>query len=261
MKTREIVCTAASIASLLLALYSVMEVRRCYDHLPLVKGRISSNADFSPRSSNQGGIADKNGIHSLIEPSPVAHIKSEAIKNSDAEQRKANKIAGMRNRYAAFVRKHGLTAEETERFLDLLYEQSEFSKDLGDLKQQFGFDSAAEAALRKRFEKPISDGLRHLLGGEGMADYANYEILSFYRNAYVDPLNELLQSFSMPLSDEQSDQLTALIGASDHPTDTDSGDKRVESKVDWKPVIEGSTKLLSPQQLAVLTRFVEEKRL
>jgi hypothetical protein len=94
--------------------------------------------------------------------------------------------------------------------------------------------------------------MRELLGEDGYATYGDYEKLSYYRVAYVEPLSPLFSAANASLSVQEKDQLVRIIAANDHPRKLTATDVSNESQIDWDAVVVQAGNLLNPEQIEVI---------
>ena len=106
--------------------------------------------------------------------------------------------------------------------------------------------------MRQEMTQPITEDLHNLLGEDGYSAYSAYEHLSYYRSAWVLPLEAVFSAANMPVDDLQSFLLTQIVAANDHPVKISPTDLRSESSINWDSVTAQAADFLTPAQLQVL---------
>jgi RNA polymerase sigma factor (sigma-70 family) len=156
-------------------------------------------------------------------------------------------------RYGLFFRQRGMTQEQIARFVDLLKQRDEIRADLQDaIRKEGESDGPAIEAMRSELDRPVSQGLHALLGDDGYAAYSAFEKMSYYQMGWVQPLNGYFSAANVPLNDAQTQGLTLLLAANDHPTKIVATDLGGESTIDWDAVVAQAGEILNPTQEAVL---------
>ncbi len=181
-----------------------------------------------------------------------------AVDSAAREKKKAE----MRRRYGPFFQQCGLTAEQTERMVELRMQQADAREDLQGAVEAAGLrgDTKGIEAMRSKLYEPITKAVREILGEGGYKAYLEYETTSFYRGLFVEPLGDLLAVANAPLSSEQTEKLVRALDARKQlqkakPTDIGSA-----ISIDWDAVIGDMSGTLTPAQVNVIRVYAEREK-
>jgi RNA polymerase sigma factor (sigma-70 family) len=223
----------------------------------LVAGLAESAAAQPGTSGKATGAANR-----IVAVNPVAQPPASKIADStpmavgplpDTPKIQSRK-AYWHRRYDPFFTQIGLTPAEGDRFVELKIhqeiEREEFQKAVKEANLRG--DSAAVQALRSRDVSLITRELRELLGDEGYRAYGRYEETSYYRLAFVEPLQRALTVANVPLTPEQAEQMVEIFRQNARHIQSSPTDIGTTSVVDWDAVIAKASGLLTPAQAAVL---------
>jgi RNA polymerase sigma factor (sigma-70 family) len=192
-------------------------------------------------------------------PPPARQLTEEQIarqatrrEERQAARREARRLDNLREsaerRIAPLAEKLGLTPEKREQLIQLVMDDHEAGVDFAAANARLGKDITgnpdeywdAGALLRHQ----LYDDVRALLGEDGLAAFRENE-LAVRQNAVVEHLQRRLTPMQEPLTDQQSQQLIALL-------------KDRNTFVVRDDIIAAARTFLSPAQLADLT--VEQER-
>ena len=185
-------------------------------------------------------------------PLPIAE-------RAEGRQRKAQ----MHRRYDPFLlQQRGLSPAQADRFVELEILQEQARQDLQASVEQAGLSGDANGveALRSKLYAPISKEMREILGTDGYAAYHDFEKMSYYRDAYVEPMLAWLQSANASLSPDQVETLVRVVAANDHPRRLKPTDIGSESQVDWDSVVAQASATLTPAQMTVVQVYANRQK-
>lgn len=165
-------------------------------------------------------------------------------------------------RYARFFQQRGLTSEQANRFVDLKVHQAMARADFQAAVEAANLrgDSHAVQALRAKDDSPVTRGLLELLGREGYAAYATYEISSSYRMIFVEPALPAFAAAGVPLTEPQSEQLLQVFAQCMRHVQARPTDIGTTGHMDWDAVVARAESVLTPEQLTVLRRIAASRR-
>lgn len=120
------------------------------------------------------------------------------------------------SRYSALFKSLSLTPDQLETFKELLVEKRTAVQDIRSAAREEGISSRNDPeTLRKLVadaQTEIDDAIRATVGEAAFAKYENYEKTLPQRNV-VNQLEQRLSYSSTPLSTQQSEQMVAIIAA------------------------------------------------
>jgi RNA polymerase sigma factor (sigma-70 family) len=192
---------------------------------------------FSPR----GQGSDHNSSDPAAVPS-----------GGDPEQ-----LARLHRRYDPFLKQRGFTSEQINRWVTLMMEKENARLDLQAAMTEFGVPGGSKEveSLRAQLTDSYWKEMKAMLGADGFAAFGLYEEMSAYRS-YLSPVAPMLSVADLPLSTKQSDQLTLIIAANDHPQRTQVTDSGPSSHIDWVAVKQQAGEFLTPAQQAIFSRYI-----
>ena len=156
--------------------------------------------------------------------------------------------ADLSRRHLPLWRRLNLTAEQRERFKDILAGALARSADIGAAADAQGLTHSDPAIvkLREESEQRRKNELAELLGPMGFQEFANYERVLPLRG-FVDGLAVQVAA-NAPLSMAQADQLErALADANEAYRNGKGADPRL---TDWESVDRRAREILTPEQFA-----------
>jgi hypothetical protein len=176
-----------------------------------------------------------------------------AVTGVDADK-KRRQVATWHRRYDEFFQQRGLDTAQSDRLIELFALQAEARADLQGAVEKSGSsgDAPGVETLRSQLYEPILREMREILGDEGYAEYNKFEMTSFFRLAFVDPLLGRFRSAEAPLSPEQRERLVNLVAANNHPRKVKPTDIGSQAEIDWDAVAEQAAGTLTSAQIAVL---------
>ncbi len=182
--------------------------------------------------------------------SGTSSVSASASENADTSAERAR----LHRRYDPFLLQRNLTEAQRERIIDLWIAQSAARADLQAAVEQLGARGHTDEveAIRSKLYAPITRELREILGDDGYAAYGKYEVMSFYRVAFVEPMQAKFAAAGAPLSADQNEQLVSLLAANNRPRQMKSTDIGSQTQIDWAAVTREAAAFLSPAQLAVV---------
>jgi len=163
------------------------------------------------------------------------------------------RLARYHQRFDAFVQQRGLTPEQADKLFDILGGWDDARRDFQASIREQGLTATPEAQksrdrLQQQFEV---EPLIALLGRDGERAYFDFEGDSFYR-AMVEPFAQNLAIIDLPLTDDQTAKLVALVKSNMHTVKRDPTAMGSEAVIDWQSVLATADRFLDPKQMTVL---------
>lgn len=176
-----------------------------------------------------------------------------------AREKKKEQI---RRRYEPFFQQRGLTTEQAERMIELWMQQADAREDLQAAVETAGLkgDTKGIEAMRSKLYGPITQEVREILGAEGYAAYRDYETTTFYRAAFVEPMNDLFSVANAPLSSEQTEHLVRALDANKQLKKAKPTDIGSTMEMNWEGVIGQMSGALTPAQVNVIRVYAEREK-
>lgn len=158
--------------------------------------------------------------------------------------------AKLHRRYDPFLQKHGLNAQQAERFVELMLKKAQARADVQAAVAQMGVrgDDPRILELRKKLDGPLWNEIDILLGPTARAAFSDYEFTSAYRVGMIDPIIPEFAQAGVGLSGDQADQLARLLGGNVQlyrASPTDIGQQR---RHDWDAIATQAAAVLTPAQ-------------
>lgn len=190
-------------------------------------------------------------------PRQVAESSGQKLMPHWDPEKKQRQLANWHRRYDEFFQQRGLSTVQVDRLLELFALQDEARTDLQAAVEQSGLpgDTPGVEKLRSELYEPITREMRQILTEEGYVAYNKYQVTSFYRVAYIDPMAPQFISANAPLSPEQRERLVDILTANKHLVKVRPTDIGSEVKIDWDAVATQATTVLTPVQIAVLQAY------
>ncbi|MBI5770475.1 MAG: sigma-70 family RNA polymerase sigma factor [Verrucomicrobia bacterium] len=163
----------------------------------------------------------------------------------------------LRRRYDPFLRQHGISPAQADRFVELKIAIYEAQDDLQESMRRFGAQGGTKEieAIRNKLVGPMWEEIRSILGPEAYKAYGDYERTSAFRFGMVESLEPRFASANVPLTPAQADGLAGLLAGAILSQRSRPTDLSTTMTVDWDVVLPKAGDLLAPAQLAVLREF------
>jgi hypothetical protein len=163
------------------------------------------------------------------------------------------RLARYHQRFDAFVQQRGLTPEQAGKLFEILGDWDDASRDFQASIREQDLTATPEAQkLRDRLQQQIEvEPLIALMGRDGERAYMDFEGDSFYR-AMVEPFAQKLAIFDLPLTDDQTAKLVALVKLNMHNVRRDPTAMGSEAVIDWQSVLATAARFLDPKQMTVM---------
>lgn len=175
-----------------------------------------------------------------------------------AEKKKAQ----MLRRYGPFFQQRGLTEAQVKRMIELKTQQADAREDLQAAVEATGLsgDTKGIEALRSKLYEPIAKEVREILGEDGYAASQDYEMTSFYRGAFVEPMSDMFSVINAPLSAEQTERLVRALDANKQQRKAKPTDIGSTISMNWDAVIGQMDGTLTPAQMNVIQTYANRQK-
>lgn len=197
-------------------------------------------------------------------PSSAPHTTTQLPASSPPPVSRATPAehARLHRRYDPFLLRYGLTPAQRDRFVELKLAIATVQEDLQSATRQLGEPGGTPTVeiSRANLTRPLWDEIYQLLGPAGRAAYGEFEQLSFYTAAYLEPLQPALAAAHAPLTAAQSEQLPPLFARHAHSARAQMTDIYTTTTMDWDAVLAEAGAILDPAQLAVLRQHAARRQ-
>lgn len=239
---------------------------------------LASLNDKNLKPSAKAGVPDKPNTAQVEKSDPVAHqsnaeslvetkhdgvaIQESVVKSlADSAEtlRQQAKREAIRTRYSAFFSEMNLSEPQASKLASLLFERDATRSELQSEIRKLGLpgNHPDVLALRARLMQPIQEAIVETLGSDNVRQLAQYEQALFYKEAYVNRIQQAMAVSDSNLDAQQEAKLARIIAANNNPRRRSASDLSLESAIDWTGVLEQATGILTERQLAALKSYTE----
>ena len=253
------IAIVVAIAAVGTALYEAQSARTSVAALVIMtRERDSLRAQLAVSASAKQTAAPPQNANSQLAAAAERVTAPRATTTSTTASTPASKsdparLARYHQRYDAFVQQRRLTAEQADKLFEILGDWDDASRDFQASIREQGLTATPEAQkLRDRLQQQFEvEPLIALLGQDGERAYMDFEGDSFYR-AMVEPFAQNLAIIDLPLTDDQTAKLVALVKSNTHTVKRDPTAMGSEAVIDWQSVLATAARFLDPKQMTVM---------
>ena len=253
------IAAVVAIAAVGTALYEAQSARTSVAALVIMtRERDSLRAQLAVSASAKQSAAPPQNANSQLAAAAERVTAPRATTTSTTTATPASKsdparLARYHQRYDAFVQQRRLTAEQADKLFEILGDWDDASRDFQASIREQDLTATPEAQkLRDRLQQQFEvEPLIALLGQDGERAYMDFEGDSFYR-AMVEPFAQKLAIFDLPLTDDQTAKLVALVKSNMHAVKRDPTAMGSEAVIDWQSVLATAPRFLDPKQMTVM---------
>jgi hypothetical protein len=181
--------------------------------------------------------------------------------------------AGLDSRYAALFKQLNLSPADLDKFKNLLVEKQATVRDAVTAARAQGVSAGDNRDALKQVisnaQAEVDDNIKTVLGGDAYSQYQTYEQTQPERNL-VTQLQQRLSYSATPLTDEQANQVIAIMAANAPQTGSNSGGLgggfgpfgggRNGGPPITDAVVAAAQGVLSDTQVAALTQLQQEQQ-
>ena len=253
------IAAVVAIAAVGIAFYEAQSARTSAAALVIMtRERDSLRAQLAVSASAKQTAAPPQNANSQLAAAAERVTAPRATTTSTTTSTPASKsdparLARYHQRYDAFVQQRRLTAEQADKLFEILGDWDDASRDFQASIREQGLTATPEAQkLRNRLQQQFEvEPLIALLGRDGERAYFDFEGDSFYREM-VEPFAQNLAIIDLPLTDDQTAKLVALVKSNMHTVKRDPTAMGSEAVIDWQSVLATADRFLDPKQMTVL---------